>query len=237
LSEAAIKVGPAEGCSLWAEGYDHEPNPLLALEERLLRAEIKEFKGKHVLDVGCGTGRWMARACDAGAAAIGIDLTRSFLAQAAGKPDLRGRLAAGDAAWLPFRDQRFDAALCSFVMGYLASTEDVLGELARVVKPGGRVILSDLHPAALEQGWKSCFRVAETVYEIERRHYHLDDVRAAAARQGFKEIQFMEATIGEPEKHLFVAAGRAEQLERVRDVRAVYVLVWERSCLQLSTCS
>jgi SAM-dependent methyltransferase len=234
LSRAIAKVSPAEGCSLWAEGYDHEPNPLLALEERLLQAEIKGLAGKHALDVGCGTGRWMTRARDAGAVATGIDLTRSFLAQAAGKPDLRGRLATGDAARLPFRDQRFDVALCSFVMGYLASTVDVLGELARVVKPGGRVILSDLHPAALEQGWKSCFRVAETVYEIERRPCQLDDVRTAAARQGFKEIQFMEATIGEPEKHLFVAAGRAEQLERVKDVRAVYVLVWERS---LSTCS
>jgi SAM-dependent methyltransferase len=122
-------------------------------------------------------------------------------------------------------------ALCSFVMGYLASTGDALGELARVVKPGGRVILSDLHPAALEQGWKSSFRVAETVYEIERRPYHLDDVRAVAVRLGLREIQFMEAAIGEPERSLFVAAGRAKQLERVKDVRAVYVLVWERSCL------
>jgi ubiquinone/menaquinone biosynthesis C-methylase UbiE len=173
----------------------------------------------------------MAHARDAGAIATGIDLSRSFLAQAAGKPGLRGRLAAGDAAWLPFQDQRFDVALCSFVMGYLASTVDVLGELARVVKPGGRVIMSDLHPAALEQGWKSSFQVAETVYEIERRLYRLDDVRAAATRQEFKEIQFMEAPIGEPEKHLFVAAGRAEQFERVKDVRAVYVLVWERFLL------
>jgi malonyl-CoA O-methyltransferase len=233
LSRAAIKVGPAEGCFLWAEGYDHEPNPLLALEERLLQAEIKGLAGKHVLDVGCGTGRWMTHARDAGAgaAAIGIDLTRSFLAQAAGKPDLRGRLAAGDAARLPFRDQRFDVVLCSFVMGYLESTSDVVGELARVVKPGGRIIMSDLHPAALEQGWKSSFRVAETVYEIERRPYLLDEVRAAAARQGLRETQFMEAAIGEPEKHLFVAAGRAEQFERVKDVRAVYVLVWERFLL------
>jgi ubiquinone/menaquinone biosynthesis C-methylase UbiE len=231
LSRAAIKVGPAEGCSLWAGGYDHALNPLLALEERLLRAEIEGFTGKHVLDVGCGTGRWMTRARDAGAIATGIDLSRSFLAQAAGKPDLRGRLAAGDAAWLPFQDQRFDVVLCSFVMGYLASTIDLLGELARVVKPGGRMITSDLHPAAVEQGWKSSFRVAETVFEIDRRLYRLDDVRAAAARQRLREIQFMEAPIGEPEKHLFVAAGRAEQFERVKDVRAVYVLVWERSCL------
>ena len=45
----------------WAEVYDNDPNPLLALEERYLTRLLPDIQGKNALDVGCGTGRWLQR--------------------------------------------------------------------------------------------------------------------------------------------------------------------------------
>jgi ubiquinone/menaquinone biosynthesis C-methylase UbiE len=45
----------------WAQHYDHQLNPLLALEERTLPALLPEIADTNVLDVGCGTGRWLSR--------------------------------------------------------------------------------------------------------------------------------------------------------------------------------
>ncbi len=52
------QLAAAEAYRLWAPEYDATPNPLLALEERLLRDELRRAVRGLVLDVGCGTGRW-----------------------------------------------------------------------------------------------------------------------------------------------------------------------------------
>ena len=47
----------------WAHVYDKGANPLVALEERFLKGLMPSIEGKDVLDVGCGTGRWLERLC------------------------------------------------------------------------------------------------------------------------------------------------------------------------------
>ena len=49
------------GFDLWAEVYDDQPNPLIALEERVLSQLLPPLRGRDVLDAGCGTGRWLDR--------------------------------------------------------------------------------------------------------------------------------------------------------------------------------
>ena len=61
MAKAATIVEVEEGYRRWSEVYDDAPNPLLALEERVLGPLLAEVRGERVVDLGCGTGRWLAR--------------------------------------------------------------------------------------------------------------------------------------------------------------------------------
>ncbi len=70
---------------LWAPSYDCDPNPLLALEGRVLRARLALNPGMRVLDLATGTGRWLGYALSQGAHGFGVDISRDMLARAARK--------------------------------------------------------------------------------------------------------------------------------------------------------
>jgi len=228
MSSSATRVGPVEGHRLWSSSYDRALNPLLALERRFLLPELGSLQGQRLLDAGCGTGRWMEMAWERGANVAGVDPTRRILDEAARKPRLRGYVALGDTSRLPFVSAVFDVVVSSFVLGYLDDRVAGIREMARVVRPGGRVILSDLHPAALQHGWTSSFRDAESVYEIERRRYSLDQIRVAARSQSLGEQKLIEAHFGEPERPIFLQAGKAEQFDGASGIPALFVLIWQR---------
>ncbi|MGD0226654.1 MAG: methyltransferase domain-containing protein [Terriglobia bacterium] len=90
-------ISVEEGYERWAPTYDRDPNPLLALEERQLQLMIPPLKGKRVLDLACGTGRWLAWLMAAGATSgVGVDSSRAMLDVAKGKSAARSRLVQAD---------------------------------------------------------------------------------------------------------------------------------------------
>src|SRR4029453_14383712 len=149
----ARKVSPAEGHRIWSESYDSRPNPLLALEFRCLSPMMPDTGGGLVLDVACGTGRWLAHLLARGARAVGVDTSREMLLNASKKPGLRGRLMCGDLCRLPFQDGCADQVICAFSLGYIKMLEQGVKELSRPVKEGGSVIVSDFHPEGHARGW------------------------------------------------------------------------------------
>ncbi|MFE2022723.1 class I SAM-dependent methyltransferase [Streptomyces sp. NPDC059499] len=104
--------------------------------------------GDAVLDAGCGTGRALPYLRDAvgpGGTVLGADLTPAMLAAAvrAGR-DAGGALLVADAARLPVRGAALDAVFAAGLISHLTHPEGGLRELARVVRPGGRLAL--FHP-------------------------------------------------------------------------------------------
>jgi ubiquinone/menaquinone biosynthesis C-methylase UbiE len=97
--------------------------------------------GDRVLDVACGTGivaRTAAERTGPVGRVIGLDLNEAMLTVARRvRPDLDWR--RGDAASLPFPDDSFDVALCQSGLMFLPDPAVAVGEMARVVRPGGRV--------------------------------------------------------------------------------------------------
>jgi SAM-dependent methyltransferase len=102
--------------------------------------------GQRVLDLGCGEGRHVhALALMAGVAVVGLDADGPSLAKAVAGLDSLGADGAfirGDAYRLPFDDGAFDAVLCCEVLEHLADVDGALGEIVRVLKPGGRLAVS-----------------------------------------------------------------------------------------------
>ena len=112
---------------------------------RAMISRIAPVPGQAVLDVASGTaGVALQIAARTGASVVGVDLTEQMLRQGqrnvagAGLSD-RIRLTAGRAEQLPFADATFDALTFTYLLRYVLDPQATLGELARVVKPGGQV--------------------------------------------------------------------------------------------------
>ena len=100
--------------------------------------------GVRVLDVGCGTGRFTARLEASGASVVGLDLDPAMLDVASVRT--RGRLLLGDVHCIPLRDGAFDRVVAVTLCEFTNDPGGVLAELARVTRPGGRIVVGALNP-------------------------------------------------------------------------------------------
>jgi SAM-dependent methyltransferase len=98
-----------------------------------------------VLDVGCGTGRWLRRYLQRNLVPVGVDATQGML-QLAAASGLECQLVVGCAQNLPFGDGIFDLVSAVTVIQHINPVEqgDTLKEMARVLQPGGHLMLLEL---------------------------------------------------------------------------------------------
>ncbi len=218
-------VSSREGYQAWSATYDSDPNPLLALESRLLTPRLGNLNGLRVLDVAAGTGRWMEYAASHGARATGIDISPQMLFIAAGKPSLSRRLVLGDIQSLPFLSRAIDLAICSFALSYLPFATAAFGEMTRVAR---RVIVSDMHPEAMLRGWTRSFQSGGRSWKIEHFYHSISDLNQVAQAAGMKPDWTAEAAFDLPELEFFERAGRRSLFHEVRHTSAVFAASWSR---------
>ena len=143
----------ATGYKDWASTYDSGWNPLLQVEESVVHPILKTWtKGMQVLDAACGTGRHAAVLAKQGLKVIGVDLSKAMLDVARAKLKKKADLRLGDLHRLPVEVSEVDAAVCSLALTYLTDLLPPLAELRRVLRPGGELVLSDIHWVSLYLG-------------------------------------------------------------------------------------
>jgi SAM-dependent methyltransferase len=224
-----VRVTAIEGHRIWASSYDAGPNPLLALETRVLLDRLALFEGCRFLDVACGTGRWMQLARLGGARVFGTDFCPEMLQQASRKPSLRGNLSLADACRVPFADGIADFTVCSFALGYVTSPHKAIAEMARVTRQGARVVFTDLHPFALAAGWTRSFRADGEVYEIDHQAHSAAAWEDAAGSAGLALDWRVDANFAEPERHIFRRAGKESLFSELSRIPAVLAMCWIKS--------
>jgi demethylmenaquinone methyltransferase/2-methoxy-6-polyprenyl-1,4-benzoquinol methylase len=112
---------------------------------RALIDAIDPRPGQRILDVATGTGLVARRLARRGAIVVGLDQSEDMLAGARARvakhPDLADRITflRGEAEHLPFADGEFDALAFTYLLRYVDDPAATMRELARVVKPGGRI--------------------------------------------------------------------------------------------------
>jgi ubiquinone/menaquinone biosynthesis C-methylase UbiE len=222
VSTETIPLSAREGYALWAETWDHSGSPVVALEERLLAPWLTGLRPRCAIDIGCGTGRWTARL-----GAIGVDPSIEMLSVAHRKPAMAGRLVAGDAAAIPIESGAADLVLCTLTLGHVANWAGAMRELARVVAPGGTLVLTDFHPDATAHGWRRTFRHEERVYELENYPYTVAELQSAADELTLQER--VDARFGSTERELFESAGRADLFAAACSIPAVLLTRWTRA--------
>jgi len=222
-------VSASEGYGLWASSYDNGRSPLLALEQRYLEPLLPAIEGREILDVGCGTGRWLEWLLQRGATRVyGADFSAEMLRYAIRKKQLAGRVVRASGVALPFQNSQFDLVLSSFMIGHIQSVTRVAGEIARVTRPGAQFFLSDFHPQALSRGWKRSFRAHGQVFEVATARHRLDDICERFENRGFRLLQRMECCFGEPEREIFERSGKAAYFAEQSQQPALYLLHFER---------
>jgi ubiquinone/menaquinone biosynthesis C-methylase UbiE len=154
------KVLPTrEGYDRWAATYDTMGNWLLALEEPEVDRALGDVAGLDVLDVGTGTGRHAIRLAERGAEVVAIDFSDEMLAKARAKHGAdRVRFATHDVTErLPYRNATFDRVLSALVLEHVKEVTPFFRELARVVRPEGRIVVTAMHPAMFLKGISAKF--------------------------------------------------------------------------------
>jgi ubiquinone/menaquinone biosynthesis C-methylase UbiE len=188
-----------EGYARWSTTYDAPGNPLVSAEQATVWGLIDGVPAGRALDAACGTGRHAKYLAEKGHEVTGIDATPEMLAQAQKKvPNARFEL--GHLTALPFPDGSFDLAVCALALDHVADFAGAIAELARVVRPGGHVISSDLHPVVTALGGAAFFRDADGASGIVRVHAHSHaEYLDAFAAAGLTVRQCLEPRFGPAE--------------------------------------
>jgi SAM-dependent methyltransferase len=125
---------------------------LWAVGERLVQ-RVGVGRGETVLDVACGTGNVAIRAAQAGGKVVGIDLTPEFFEAGRRLADEAGTTVEwveGDAEALPFEDETFDVVFSTFGCMFAPRHRVAAAELARVLRPGGRLGVCSWTPEGVQ---------------------------------------------------------------------------------------
>ena len=181
--------GVRDGYDRWARVYDHDANPLPALEEPHVREALGDVRRHDVLDLGCGTGRHTAWLAGAGARVTAVDFSENMLERA------RRKVGAADARFivhdlhepLPLRDASFDVVVSGLVLEHLRDPDGFFIEARRVLRPGGRAVVSAMHPAMFLRGSRARFTDPDSgeVVAPGSLPHRLGDFVMAALRAGF----------------------------------------------------
>jgi SAM-dependent methyltransferase len=216
-------ISAAAAYPLWARNYDQDPNPLVALEHRILSERLNLIPGERMMDLATGTGRWLEYALAHDVRATGVDFCGEMLAVAATKSGVRGRLACADLCALPLASHSVDLAVCSFALGYVDRLELAFCEMARVAR---RIITSDLHPDAVRAGWVRSFRNGSGRYEIKHHNHLWERIEACARAAGLRASWKLDASFGDSERALFERAGKADAFIPAKRVPAILISAW-----------
>jgi ubiquinone/menaquinone biosynthesis C-methylase UbiE len=168
----------AAGYAAWAETYDDENN-LIDMEERYLRQILERFPAGDAADIACGTGRVSALLGELGHRVTGVDPSEEMLAVARAK-GTDATFLTGDFTSLPLESDSIDLVTCALALTHVADLRGPMVEMARIVRPGGRIVLSDIHPIAVATGGQGVFRRADGTrgVAINLQHWTSDYVAA-----------------------------------------------------------
>jgi SAM-dependent methyltransferase len=163
----------------------------------VLTVDFEQFPvaaGERVLDMGCGGGRHAFALYKRGARVVALDMDAAELKDVAGMfdalapevpPGATAQAVRGDAYRLPFADATFDKVIAAEILEHLPADTGAMSELARVLKPGGRIAVTV--PRWLPE--KLCWALSDDYHSNEGGHiriYRADELRDRLQAQGLQ---------------------------------------------------
>ena len=147
----AMWVDSVDGYRVWSASYDRPGNGLYPYEEPIVREILDGLSPGVALDAACGTGRYAAHLVALGHRVIGVDNSPEMLDHARLRvpaADLR----RGDLHRLPLPDDHIDVVVCALALTHVPDLATVFSEFTRVLRPGGHLVISDIHHTRVALG-------------------------------------------------------------------------------------
>lgn len=192
---------------------------------------VKEARPARVLEVGCGTGELAVRIRDeVGVAVVAIDISPRMVELTSAR-GIEARV--GDVQSLPFDDEEFDCAVAAWVLYHAPNVDRGIAELARVLRPGGRLVAATMGKGNLAELWEAVGDAAtrdlsfgwHNGAEALRRHFAHVEMRDASGTVVFPDREsmrrFVAATI--TRAHLADRVPEFEGPFRARSAHVVFV--------------
>jgi ubiquinone/menaquinone biosynthesis C-methylase UbiE len=219
---------PAEAYDIWAESYDNQPNNLmLALDQALFQELMAALSlgNSTIADIGCGTGRhWPALYSRSPARLAGYDVSEGMLNRLHAKyPHAETHLLSGPSL-TGLADDTCDLVLSTLTIAHLPDLRAALAEWYRVLKPGGHLLITDYHPAALAKGGQRTFSEGDQLIAVRNHIYPIPELLAVARRLGLIEITLIEKKIDETMRPWYEQQNALHVFRRFLGVPIIYGL-------------
>lgn len=195
------KVSTRKGYAAWAAIYDTQKNALIAAEEPYVDAIAATLPITRALDVGTGTGRHALKLARRGIPVSAVDQSPEMLAIAQDAARKEGlaidfRLASLDND-LPFDSAAFDFLICALMLCHVPNLAHAVQEFARVLQPGGHLLITDFHPEAIERGWRTDLTISGIRYWIPNVPHTRAGYLEALTNNGFTILRTFDILLGE----------------------------------------
>ena len=221
-----------DGYTRWAPRYDG-PNPAIEAESPVL-ARLFDGLGDRTgvaLDAACGTGRHAANLAARGWEVIGVDRTPAMLDVA--RSNFGADFRRGELSALPIDDASVDLVVCSLALTHVEDLTPVFAEFARVLRPGGTLITSDMHPSVTARGGMAAFPVDEpdgppvTVHYVPNLTHQAGEYVTAMLRAGLQITDCIEPTITDRAIEGFPSYAIYPEATRRAYEGFPYLLIWQ----------
>ena len=219
-------LSPREGYRRWARSYDTEPNAMLSLEKRYLEPMFPVAAGLDVVDLGCGTGRWLQiLRGSAPRSLLGIDSSPEMLRHARRKLNGAARLVQADGSRASLAPASADLVLVSFVLSYVEDAHKLISNARAALKENASIFLSDVHPETSRAlGWKRGVRGESDFQIIQTYERSVESLISLCEATGLRLVARLEPAFGEAEEGIFAAAGKITEYRRASGFPAIYIL-------------
>jgi ubiquinone/menaquinone biosynthesis C-methylase UbiE len=178
----------------WSELYDTNQNLTRDLDSTITRNLLASGRFESILEIGSGTGKNTVFLAEIGEQVHALDFSAGMIAKA--KEKVKAENVRFETADLTKRwnceDSEYDLILCSLVLEHIKDLSHIFSETSRVLRPGGKFLINELHPFKQYGGTKARFERADQTIEVDAFVHHISEFLHAAEESGLKLVQFNE---------------------------------------------
>lgn len=172
----------------WSDSYDADENRTRDLERDVTRRRLGGLRFESILEIGCGTGKNTSFLCGIGERVLAVDFSQGMLEKAQEKvraDNVRFMIMDITRPW-ELESGSFSLIVCSLVLEHVEDLSRVFSEAARTLRPGGKLLIDELHPFRQYEGKKARFYRDREKVEVDAFVHHISDFLSAAAAAGLE---------------------------------------------------